>query len=153
MTNTRTIAIFIEIISALLILLFVYTGTSKLLDHDAFQHTLAKAPLIEKFSGVLSWALPIGEIGISLLLFIPRLRQTGLLLSFLLMTVFTFYISYMLLFSPDRPCSCGGVLKNLGWEEHLLFNIYFTLLAFAGWQLQKRMKRFIAINRESRIPV
>jgi len=54
--------------------------------------------------------------------------------AFVLMTVFTLYIAYMLLFTPKLPCSCGGVLQQMTWKQHLLFNIGFTLLAaYAIW--------------------
>jgi hypothetical protein len=59
----------------------------------------------------------------------------------------------MLLFTPKLPCSCGGVLKNLSWKEHLMFNFCFTAIAFIGWRFSKKNKDFIAINRLSRTPV
>jgi hypothetical protein len=143
---------FIELVSSLLILLFVYTATSKLLDLPGFRATLERSPLIGNFSYIISWTVPVIELAISTMLFIPMFRQPGFLLSFILMSLFTFYIGYMLLFTPDLPCSCGGVIKSMGWRDHLLFNILFTLLAFTGWLLMKH-KRFIAINRISRTPV
>jgi len=38
------------------------------------------------------------------------------------MTAFTVYIFLILNYSPFVPCSCGGVLEDLGWWEHLWFN-------------------------------
>ncbi|MEG0917288.1 MAG: hypothetical protein RSF68_09775, partial [Myroides sp.] len=35
---------------------------------------------------------------------------------------FTVYIFLILNYSPFVPCSCGGVLEDLGWWEHLWFN-------------------------------
>jgi hypothetical protein len=97
--------------------------------------------------------IPSVEIGISLLLVIPNLRKPGLLFSASLMSLFTLYIAYMLLFTPELPCSCGGILNSLGWKEHLIFNLCFTTLAFMGWRFSKMNKDFIAINRISRTPV
>ncbi len=129
-----------ECISAVLILLFIYTATSKLLSHNSFAFTLSQSPLLQQYSIPLSWIIPIIEILISCLLFIPRLRKTGLLFSVLLIAAFTIYISYMLAFTPTLPCSCGGVIKSLTWKEHLLLNISFIVVAIVGWLMIKKNK-------------
>lgn len=130
----------IECISALLILLFVYTATSKLLDHNSFVFSLSQSPLLEQYSIALSWIIPFIEIIISSFLFIPRLRKTGLFFSVLLMTAFTIYVGFMIVFTPRLPCSCGGVIKSLTWKEHLLLNISFVVMAFFGWLMIKKNK-------------
>lgn len=139
----------VEIIAALFILLFVYAAVSKLIDHTGFLHSLQNSPLLQPFASILSWLVPFTEIAISILLFSPKLKKAGLLFSVCLMTAFTFYIVYMLLFIPHLPCSCGGVLKNMTWKQHLIFNASFTLLAFIGWRISKLNKDVIAINRTS----
>lgn len=143
----------IELIASLFILLFLYTGLSKLKEQTEFQVVLSKSPLLSTSSLVLSWLLPIIEIATSVLLFLPRTRKYGLVASMLLMTLFALYISYMLLFTPNLPCSCGGVLKQLNWSQHLLFNIFFLLLSILALWLSNKNKFFIAINRNSRTPV
>lgn len=130
----------IECISALLILLFVYTAASKLLAHNSFVFTLSQSPLLQRYSIPLSWIIPLTEILISCFLFIPRLRKTGLLFSVILMTAFTIYISFMIAFTPTLPCSCGGVIKSLTWKEHLLLNISFVVMALFGWLMIKKNK-------------
>ena len=82
-------------------------------------------------------------------LFIPVTRKAALLGALILMGLFTIYIGYMILFTPHLPCSCGGVLKQMSWRQHFVFNIVFTLLAGAGYTLEKNTHRFIAINRSS----
>lgn len=129
--------ILVEIISALLILLFVYTGINKLTEGVQFRRVLSVSPLIGSMARIISWLLPIGELSIALLLFFPALRKWGLLASLVLMTVFTLYINYMIFFTPARPCSCGGVLRQMTWKQHLAFNIFFTFLAATGLGLTK----------------
>jgi hypothetical protein len=46
--------------------------------------------------------------------------------------MFTAYIIAITKFSDYIPCSCGGVLQEMGWGEHLVFNICFVLLALAA---------------------
>lgn len=143
----------VEFISALLILLFVYSALSKITAHDSFVFALQQSALVQQFSRMVSITVPAVEIIASLLIFVPRWRQTGLLFAALLMTAFSLYIGYMLAYTSHLPCSCGGVLSQMTWRQHLIFNIAFMLLAFLGWAMEKRNKDFIAINRKSRIPV
>lgn len=142
-----------EIFSVLLIFLFVYAATSKLIAHNTFLYTLKKSMLLAPYSGIISWMIPFAELTISILLFIPRFRKLGLLYSGILLCIFTIYIAYMLLLSPHLPCSCGGILKEMTWRQHLVFNVCFTALAFFAWFLLTKNKDFIAINRRSRTPV
>ena len=151
--SNRLKFIFCEIISATFIFLFVYTAVSKIIFRESFAYVLSRSPLVGELSNFISWMIPSAEISISCLLLIPNFRRLGFLFAALLMTLFTLYIAYMLLFTPELPCSCGGVLKNLDWPEHLLFNICFAVVAFIGWRFSKANKDFIAINRISRTPV
>jgi putative oxidoreductase len=131
----------IEIISGLLILLFVYTGLSKLLDFRQFKSTLSGSPVIGDSAAVLAFVLPVLELVLAALLFFTRTKLTGLYGSLVLMTVFTLYIGYMLSFSSKLPCSCGGVLKDMNWSEHLVFNIFFTVLSLAGVLLERKRRK------------
>jgi hypothetical protein len=147
-------SLLVDIISTLLILLFVYAGLSKLIDREWFIYSLRQSSITSNYASLISWLLPVTELAISTLLFIPKTRQSGLLISTLVMSIFTIYIGYMLAFKPHLPCSCGGVIRQLTWKEHLVFNILFTLLAFFAFIISKQSKNFIAINRlEAENPV
>jgi len=121
-----------SLVAAIFIFLFTYTALSKLIEHDLFRNTLSKSPLIGTHAGILSIALPITELMVAALLFFPKTKLAGLLSSLLLMLLFTGYLCYMLLFTKDLPCSCGGVLQQLSWQQHLWFNIFLTVLAGLG---------------------
>jgi len=122
----------IEIISALLIILFVYAATSKFLDFQKFQVQLGQSPLLTAFAKWVAWLIPTIEIIISLLLAFSKTRLLALYASFGLMVMFTSYIIAITRFSDYVPCSCGGVLQNMGWHQHLIFNIVFVFLAIIG---------------------
>lgn len=122
-----------NIIAAMLILLWVYTAVSKLSDVDTFQRQLYKQHLDKNLLTVLTWALPLSEITAACFLIFKGTRLIGMAASLILMTIFTGYIALVLLGFFDKiPCSCGGILKNLGWTAHLWFNIIFLFLAFLG---------------------
>lgn len=144
--------VFIELIIILLILLWGYTAASKILDIHGFRMVLSKSPLINPVSNLVSWLVPLFEIFTVLLLIIPSSRKFGLLFSIILLSVFVIYIIYMKLFIPHLPCSCGGLIKEMSWSQHLVFNIGFITLSCIGLWLIKRV-HFIAISRQSRTPV
>lgn len=126
----------ITTVSACLLLgLFLYTASSKLLNLAGFERVLRKSPLITSVAPLLSVLIPVAETGIATLLFVPNWRRAGFASSFYLLVVFTLYIGYMLLFMPNLPCSCGGVLQKLGWTGHLLLNVFFILLSGVGYSL------------------
>lgn len=128
--------------SAGLILLFVYTGISKWIESNQFEYILSRSPFIGGLAAPLAITIPVAELLLAALLFFPRTRPQGLLLSSILMLSFSLYIAAMLLWSPHLPCSCGGVLNSIGWKTHLVFNIAVTLLASWGWYLSRSQARF-----------
>jgi hypothetical protein len=132
-----------EIIGGLFILLFLYTALSKLSEIALFRLVLRSSPLISGYANPVSILIPASEILVSLLLFIPGTRRQGLYASLLLMLIFTLYLVYMISFTTALPCSCGGVISQLSWKQHLVFNIIFTLLAFAGLGFSREPGRSI----------
>ncbi|HEY1165774.1 MAG TPA: MauE/DoxX family redox-associated membrane protein [Chitinophaga sp.] len=130
-----------EIIGGLFILLFLYTALSKLSEIALFRLVLRSSPLISDYANLVSILIPASEILVSLLLFIPGTRRRGLYAAFLLMLIFTLYLAYMLSFTRQLPCSCGGVISRLTWKQHLVFNIALTLLAIAGIRLSREPRR------------
>lgn len=118
----------IEVISALFVVLFVYAAATKLLDYDKFRLQIGQSPVLTGFAGVIVWLVPATEIVIAGMLMTLRFRLAGLYSSFTLMVMFTAYIVVITRFSDYIPCSCGGVLEKLSWNEHLVFNLGFVVL-------------------------
>ena len=131
----------IVIICTLIIALFVYTATAKLLDYYNFQSGLSESPFIAPFSNILAWAVPASELLIAVMLVIPALRLAGLYASGILMSLFTVYIAAMLLFGSDIPCSCGGIVGDMSWGAHIVFNSAFVALSAWGIYLQRKKRR------------
>ncbi len=126
MNNSRLVSI----ISALLIFLWVYAGLSKLLDFDKSLGEMLSQPMPPWLEKILVWLVPMAELFTASLLLISRTRLYGLVLSSLLLISFSIYISLVINSVFNRiPCSCGGVLKNMSWETHLVFNLCFLALA------------------------
>ena len=132
----------LSVITSLLILLFIYAAVSKWLDFDRFQRQmqLQALPLFLRFSA--PWFLPPLELVTGLLLLYQRTRRTGLYFALALLATFSIYILLALLqVYPRVPCSCGGVLKYMGWRTHFFFNLFFLLLTLVGIFLENRERR------------
>lgn len=133
-----------EFISAVLIFLFVYTAISKLIDWRTFHYSLSKSPLIGNLASFVTWMIPITEVGIVMLLSLPTMRLLGMFAAFLLFIVFTLYIGYMILFVPDLPCSCGGIIQQMSWKLHLVFNLFITVIVYAGIYIERQRRNHAA---------
>lgn len=119
-------------IVSLFVLLFLYTAMSKILDYNEFRIQLGQSPLLTSFSGYAAWLVPTTELVVVVMLIFKRSRLAGLYASFALMTMFSAYIVSITRFSGFIPCSCGGVLKDMSWNAHLVFNLLFVTLGFIG---------------------
>jgi uncharacterized membrane protein YphA (DoxX/SURF4 family) len=131
----------VEIIVILYVILFLYTGISKLMDYSVFKEQIATSPVLAPIAKPIAWGLPWVEFLVTVLLVIPRWRLKGLIVSAVLMSLFTAYIILILLFNKEIPCSCGGVIEQLSWGQHIVFNTVFIALAITAIRLQKRLKK------------
>lgn len=138
LSTNRKLAV--QTISCLYILLFVYASASKWLDFENFRVQLAQSPLLSAYAGWVAPAVIIVELLIVLLLCFKTTRLAGLYFSHFLMVAFTVYIYLILNYSDFIPCSCGGILEDLGWTEHLVFNIAFVVLAILAIILEEKHK-------------
>ncbi|MFN3773474.1 DoxX family protein [Cloacibacterium normanense] len=122
-------------------LLFTYAAISKLLEFENFQVQLAQSPLISAHAGFISYAIIIIELITAVLLSLLKTRRFGMYISLFLMISFTTYIYLILNYSDFIPCSCGGILEQLGWTEHLIFNLSSVfLLILAITYIEKQFK-------------
>ncbi|MCW3464017.1 MauE/DoxX family redox-associated membrane protein [Chitinophaga nivalis] len=130
--KTKVLNLAIEAIIALLLILWIYTGLSKIIHYDKFSFETARSPFLHQLAPFIAVTLPAGELIIAALLIYKRTRVVGLYVSLFLMTLFTGYVYIMLHYAYDLPCSCGGIIELLTWEQHLVVNFLITLLtAFA----------------------
>jgi putative oxidoreductase len=134
--------ILLETAVTLLVMMFLYASFSKYFDFSEFQRAMHKQPFPGWFNTVLTIIIPPAEILISILLMMEKTRKRGLWGAAILMTLFTLYISAVLLrVFPRVPCSCGGIIKRLNWQQHLVFNLFFLGLAITGLFHQHKMTR------------
>lgn len=134
-----------EIIRYLLILLFAYTATSKMLTYPLFTVQIGLSPILPAFVQQIGWVIPLVEFLVALLLVVPVTQIMGLYSSWVLLFSFTLYVGAILTVANHIPCSCGGVLEALSWEQHLIFNFAFLALNTLVLIWNYRSQRMISI--------
>ena len=138
MTKRTTI---IEIITVLNIILFLYTGIAKIMDYSVFKEQLAVSPILSFAAKPVALLLPWVEFVVVLMLVIPRWRLKGLYACLGLMILFTAYIIALFSISKEMPCSCGGIIELLSWQQHIVFNVAFIALNLWAIILLKKEKK------------
>lgn len=141
-------SIVVDLIVLLLISLFLYTGFSKYFDFENFSVAMHNQPFPGWFSAVLLWMLPSVEIMVAGMLMFGKTQKIGLLVSAIIMLLFTLYTGSILLhLFPQVPCSCGGVIKSFTWRGHLFFNLFFLMISVTGCVLTINKKQIKNISR------
>ncbi|QEH39455.1 MauE/DoxX family redox-associated membrane protein [Chitinophaga sp. XS-30] len=141
----RTVKIYrlaVEVICAILLIVWLYTGTSKLIEYYDFRFQLRKLPYFSQYAPFLTFFIPLLEIAIALLLIVKKTKLLGLIASLGLMLIFTAHVYYVLNYMRNIPCSCGGVISSLDWHQHLTLNIVLTLLALIALIIQLRLNKW-----------
>lgn len=141
-SKSKFSAILLETLTAIFIILWIYTGITKLIDFRSATWQMMTNPIFRDIPWAGVWVGPSLELVAALLLVIKSTRTIGFYLSFALMLFFTFYVGYLMIFLPNLPCTCGGIISSLTWGQHLAMNIVLTILAFIGVLFQRRRNRF-----------
>lgn len=133
-----------------LILLFLYTGVSKVIEFSQFSKEMSSSPIFGPIAGFATWALPTMEFIISILLLIPTLRLKGLYVCLAVLVAFTIYLVLIILYDSNLSCSCGGLIQQMSPWQHLSFNISCITASLIAIQLYRKeqttRKRLIQCN-------
>lgn len=128
----------LNLIRCLLVVLYSYVAFSKWFAFRQFLYDTHNQPFPRWLGDVLIVLIPFLEFFTALFLVFPSLLVWGFRLSTILMTLFTLYVSAVLLGWFHRvPCPCGGFLSGLDWGQHLIMNIFLLLLSLTGLILIK----------------
>jgi len=135
-------AIYVQVITCLLILLWVYAAMSKLLNYEQSRSQMLNQVFTQTTAKLLVWAVPFTELLLGVLLSFLKTRLIGLYGSLVMLVGFTIYIGLVMNNTFGRiPCSCGGVLNKMNWEQHLVFNIVFVILTISAILLSAHLKK------------
>lgn len=128
----RSLSLLYEVCFIILSAVLAYTFLVKVADIEIFKLKLLKIPFLDlDWVPFLTYAIPLSELLVVLMMWVEKTRKQGIYGSFFLMSVFTTYLVYLHVVSPITPCSCGGIFELLSFNQHLVLN--FILLAFAAF--------------------
>ena len=130
----------------LLVVLFSYAAINKLFVLSRFEFQLSTFPWLGTHPRLVAWAVIGSEIAIVLLLMKGRRTLIGFIASLILLSLFTTYLLIMLLTTPYLPCTCGGVLEQLSWPEHIGVNLLFIGISILGLVSERRILHSSQIN-------
>ena len=129
----------IKIVAIILACLFVYAALSKLEDYHKSVIEMRNQVFPTWIAMILTWLIPTIELFLVALLIIPITRKMAVWLSLFLLTTFTIYIAIVMTGVFGRiPCSCGGILENMSYGIHLIFNLFFIVIALLGLGVENR---------------
>lgn len=115
--------------------LFLYTAYAKTVNHPRFLGGLTRVHLISGVAAFVSFAVPLTEVIVALLLLIPHTSKIGLYSFIAVMSSFTIYIICAMIWERKLPCHCGGAIETLSWGQHIWFNLAFIAIAIVAIRL------------------
>jgi len=141
-------AVWMKIITLLLLALWVPVLVDKLIDYGSFKAGMLRQPLPSEIIYTLLWLLPFTEgLIVALLLINSKTRRWAMYLSLISMLIFTVYIGLALLgFWEKVPCVCGSVIRFLTWKQHFFFNLFYVFLSGWGVFLTRRTNHLLCLE-------
>ena len=127
--NFSVESVFISFVKAIIILLFAYTATDKLLHYTVTVGQMNQQLLPLWLKPYLPLGIPILELLIALSLAIFSNKLWPWLAAASLMLAFTAYVGIVHFGDfPRVPCSCGGIISSLSWSAHFYLNLSLSML-------------------------
>lgn len=129
---------------SILVILFTYLGINRLAFRESFAFNLLNSPLLpisRPYAFLISWLIPLLELLTAILLLWPRSQFIGLNFGIFLLGVYSCYVLGILYLASYTPCSCGGILDFLSWQQQLWISlICFTIASLTFYYYKKPIK-------------
>lgn len=117
--------------------LWLFVAYNKIAGFEQNMEGMLRQPFPRPLGVFLAYAVPASELTAALLIGYSRTRLIGLGLSALLMMAFTAYVGLAILhvWSDKLPCNCGLIIQ-IGWKKHFVFNVFLLLISSWAFLLQ-----------------
>lgn len=140
----------LKLLAALIAAMFFYASLSKLSDYALNLYQMKSQIFPVWMAMILAWLIPVIELFVALGLLFRPIRLRAFYAAFALLLLFSIYIVIAMSGAFGRiPCSCGGILKNMTYWNHLIFNLTFMFLAVLGIAIEQRWI-FSGLNNRSK---
>jgi hypothetical protein len=123
-TGTKRTTI-VEIISGLLLIFFVHSAISNLINTQSLKNLLA---FYTQYGAVIAWTIICLEILVVVLLFMPRTRLAGFIITILLSVLAGYFVIKL----PHYPHHFGGILNNFSDTQHIMFYTLLSVMSIVG---------------------
>lgn len=131
----------IQVITYILLCLWITVASRKVFDYSAFRQAMLDQPFDDSYGGLLSYLLPLIQLGTAVLFIFENTKRYGFLLTILLMIAFSWYIILVLQRTWGIiPCYCTLEFPT-DWKGHLWINGIIAVFAIAGLLLDSIKKR------------
>ncbi len=124
MDNNRNI---IDFVRYAFILLWGYASITKLYNWKLSRTEMHMQIFPAWIGDILFWLIPLSELILILLLMNRAKTVTGIMLSTILIGLFTVYLLIGLTGIMGEPCICAGILKGKSATIHIIFNMVFVI--------------------------
>ncbi|WP_454881499.1 MauE/DoxX family redox-associated membrane protein [Sphingobacterium detergens] len=117
--------------------LWLFVAHNKIINFDQNMEGMLRQPFPRSLAIFLAYTVPGSELIAAVLIGFHRTRLIGLGFSALLMTAFTAYVGLAILhiWSDKLPCNCGLIIQ-IGWKKHFIFNVFLLLISCWAFVLQ-----------------
>lgn len=134
----------IDIISILLIVLFGYAAITKGNNISLFKDQMMESPMLPiPLISIIAYLIPLAELLIVVFIIFDKTRLLAFYSSYFIMLLFSLYlIALKMLFGDNIPCACGGILGQIGYNSHIVFNLFFTIISGIGIILDRPTNTF-----------
>lgn len=117
--------------------LWLFVAHNKIINFDQNMEGMLRQPFPRSLAIFLAYTVPGSELIAAVLIGFHRTRLIGLGFTALLMTAFTAYVGLAILhvWSDKLPCNCGLIIQ-IGWKKHFIFNVFLLLISCWAFVLQ-----------------
>jgi hypothetical protein len=130
----------VEIISALLLVFYVHSVISNYVQLQSLKNMLA---FYTVHTSMVAWVIVLVEFVIAVLLFIPRTKSVGLLIS----SVFVITIAVVIFRSPHYPHAFGGLLNHINDQQRLILGILMLIAGVIALLLKRKEVKSKRLNK------
>ena len=119
----KTRKIIVEVICFVLLMFWFYEGVYKVAYWGSFSFYVKHAPIVKPVWQILAFGMPIGEIALAIMLFIPKLRTKALYISIGALMLFVFWIMSVYLFTHWLFWPYHALWEKPTWMQKMLISM------------------------------
>ena len=119
----KTRKIIVEVICFVLLMFWFYEGIYKVAYWGSFSFYVKHAPIVKPVWQILAFGMPIGEIALAIMLFIPKLRTKALYISIGALMLFVFWIMSVYLFTHWLFWPYHALWEKPTWMQKMLISM------------------------------